>query len=207
MEEWELRHKCSHQGCKSPTANAMTTPFPRNYLHIGKVGAVTVAAAHGEFSSFNPIQIPPVWITSWVLVRLWLQGNPDQPFSAEPADKPRSGSCSQHWLGSANQREECSLQGRSYMWEEADEPSMYSQTCIGTKSASSKRGIFGSSLLITQNSSCATSQLLHSKPPLPALQQLPKSFYLCRFWGLSEQLGYGNLSCLTTVCRADPEQF
>lgn len=70
------------------------------------------------------------------------------------------------------------------MWEEADEPSVYTQTCTGRKSASSKRCIFSSSLLITQDSACVTSQLLHSKPPLPALQQLPKSFYLhVQIWG------------------------
>lgn len=94
------------------------------------------------------------------------------------------------------------------MWEEADELSMYSQTCIGTKSASSKRRIFSSSLLITQNSSCGTSQLLHSKPSLPASQQLPKSFYLHVQFLVSLTANEGNMnmtSALTAACRADPQ--
>lgn len=60
------------------------------------------------------------------------------------------------------------------MWEEADEFSIYSQTRIGTKSATSKCCIFSSSLLLIQKSSRITYQLLHSKPSLAALQQLPK---------------------------------
>lgn len=51
MEEWELRHRYrhSHQGCKSPTANAVTTPFPLNYLHVEKV-LLSQSAAWGVFS-------------------------------------------------------------------------------------------------------------------------------------------------------------
>lgn len=49
MEEWELRHKHSHQGWESLTANAMTTPFSFNYLHVGKGGAVNCCCTGGVF--------------------------------------------------------------------------------------------------------------------------------------------------------------
>lgn len=48
----------------------------------------------------------------------------------------------------------------------------------GTKSASSKRLIFSSSLLLIPQSPCITSRLLRPEPALPAWQQLPMSAYL-----------------------------
>lgn len=88
------------------------------------------------------------------------------------------------------------------MWEEADEPSVYTQTCIGRKSASSKCCIFSRSLLVTQDSACVTSQLLHSKP---SLQQLPKLFYLqVQIWGSFRANG-GMWTCPPISPRAGRE--
>lgn len=83
----------------------------------------------------------------------------------------------------------------------------------GTKSASSKRRIFSSSLLIPQ-SLCITSQLLHPEPALPAWQQLPTSAYLQVQAFVPLGINTGTLltrgiltltSCLTAVSRADPQ--
>lgn len=83
----------------------------------------------------------------------------------------------------------------------------------GTKSASSKRRIFSSSLLIPQ-SLCITSQLLHPEPALLAWQQLPTSAYLQVQAFVPLGINTGTLltrgiltltSCLTAVSRADPQ--
>jgi len=77
-------------------------------------------------------------------------------------------------LENVKKRKECSFRGRDYTWEEADEFSIYSPTCIGTKPASSTCCVFSSSLLLSQQSPGITFQL-HPEPA--------ESYLHVRIWG------------------------
>lgn len=63
MEGWELRHKYSHQGWKSPTANA-TTPFSLNYLHVGQV-VLSLLLYTGSFPPLIPLKYTQLEWAAW----------------------------------------------------------------------------------------------------------------------------------------------
>lgn len=80
-EEWELRHKYSHQGWTGGTANTMTNTFFMDLSPCRKRWSCHCLLLYMGVSFLSSYLNNPIWITSLILVRLWPKGNPDQLFA------------------------------------------------------------------------------------------------------------------------------